>query len=516
MSRLTARPYTPRGNAAVWWGIAGLTVLAAALRFTDLGGQSYWGDEALTVSELHGSLTHTMSLALGQETTPPLYFVVAWIWTQFFGTGEVGLRSLSAVAGVALIPLAYLVGVTVAGRRLGMLVAALVAFNPFLIWYSQEARAYSLFIALSAVSWLFFLRYARGGRRNDLILWTAASVLALVTHFFAVFIVGAQCLWLLYREWPNARWALAAVGLWTLALLPMAIEDLGHGVGWIADTPLEERLATVPSEFLIGRLAQWSQAGPLLVLIAVAVSGLVCSALVGRNAMPSRPARALVIAVSAAALGPIVLALAGADFIDPRNMSALWLPVTIVFAAAGLRKSAVLGGAVGIVVAAGGLAATIAIASNPTLQKTDWRAVVRALGPAHRARVVIADAPASEPLAIYLRSRPARARPQEISEIDIVRRVQGTAQAKLCNARTCRPAPKTIPNMRLGRPISPYRRVGELVVGRWTVHRRRLGVSQTRAAVTRLVHRLNPAHPHTVGIYVQPAARKHRRRQHAG
>lgn len=501
-----------RSSAGVWWCIGGLTLLAAALRFTALGAQSYWGDEALTVSELHGSLAHTVSLVLGQETTPPLYFVAAWVWAQFFGTGEVGLRSLSALAGVALIPLAYLVAATVAGRRLGLLVAALVAFNPFLIWYSQEARAYSLFIALSAASWLFFLRYLRSERRGDLVVWTVASVLSLVTHFFAVFIVGAQCLWLLSRHWLRARWALAVIGAWALVLLPVAVEDLGHGVGWIADTPLAQRLASVPSEFLIGRLAQWSQAAPVLVMIAVGVSALVGSALLRRNAIPGRPARALVIVVSAASLGPIILALAGADFIDPRNMSALWLPLTIVFAAVGLRKSPGLGAAFGIIVAAGGLAATIAIASNPTLQKTDWRAVTRALGRPHGARLVIADAPASEPLAIYLHSRPARARRQPISEIDIVRRVRGNALANLCNARTCRHAPETIPPIHLGHPISPYRRVGDLVVGRWSSHPRRR--SQTRATVARLVQLLNPAHPQTVGIYVQPRARKHQRRPH--
>jgi len=33
------------------------------------------------------------------EATPYLYYVLAWPWTHVFGSGEVGIRSLSALAG---------------------------------------------------------------------------------------------------------------------------------------------------------------------------------------------------------------------------------------------------------------------------------------------------------------------------------------------------------------------------------------------------------------------------------
>ena len=44
------------------------------------------------------------------EWNPPLYLIVAWPWAKVFGTGEVGLRSLSAILGVGLVPLLYLCG----------------------------------------------------------------------------------------------------------------------------------------------------------------------------------------------------------------------------------------------------------------------------------------------------------------------------------------------------------------------------------------------------------------------
>ena len=84
------------------------------------------------------------------ESAPPLYYALAWVWTQVTGTGEFGLRSLSALAGVATVPVAYLLGAELRGRRAGLMAAALVAVNPMLLWYSQEARAYALLVLLCA------------------------------------------------------------------------------------------------------------------------------------------------------------------------------------------------------------------------------------------------------------------------------------------------------------------------------------------------------------------------------
>src|SRR4051812_49976841 len=88
--------------------VAGLTLLAALLRFWQIGDQSYWYDEALTVDLVRASFGDMLAGVHGHEATPPLYFALAWAWTRVFGDGEAALRSLSAVAGTAVVPLAYL------------------------------------------------------------------------------------------------------------------------------------------------------------------------------------------------------------------------------------------------------------------------------------------------------------------------------------------------------------------------------------------------------------------------
>src|SRR3954470_833450 len=119
--------------------VVALTALAAALRFPTLGVQSYWADEAITARLLDQGLRHMVDAIPASESTPPLYYVLAWLWTRVFGLGEAGLRSLSAVFGTLLVPVAYVLGARIASVRAGLATAALVAVNPLLWWYSQEA-----------------------------------------------------------------------------------------------------------------------------------------------------------------------------------------------------------------------------------------------------------------------------------------------------------------------------------------------------------------------------------------
>ena len=104
-----------------------LAVVAAgaAVRFATLDVQSFWIDEGYTVRLLRmdlGGLIHGIPRT---EETPPLYYALAWLWTRVTGTGEVGVRSFSALVGTATIPVAYLLGRRLVSERAGLVTAAL-------------------------------------------------------------------------------------------------------------------------------------------------------------------------------------------------------------------------------------------------------------------------------------------------------------------------------------------------------------------------------------------------------
>jgi mannosyltransferase len=107
----------------------------AIVRFATLDVQSFDHDEAvMAVRVLHPSIFDTLSEVADSERSPPLYYILAWGWSRIFGTGEVGLRSLSALFGTLTVPLAYLAALAlVERRRIALLAAAFVALNPYLV-----------------------------------------------------------------------------------------------------------------------------------------------------------------------------------------------------------------------------------------------------------------------------------------------------------------------------------------------------------------------------------------------
>ena len=197
-------------------GLAALAAGGAALRFSTLRVQSFWLDEAVT----HSLVTRTLSSMLGaiphSESTPPLYYLLAWVWVRVFGAGEAGLRSLSAVFGTATIVLLALTARRLAGNRAALAAAALAAANPLLIWYSQEARAYALLVALCALSLWCLLREDWRG-------WTLAAALALATHYFAVFIVVPELGWLVWRHARDSQAAAIAGGAVVVVVMVVVV-----------------------------------------------------------------------------------------------------------------------------------------------------------------------------------------------------------------------------------------------------------------------------------------------------
>jgi uncharacterized membrane protein len=151
----------------MWWPLIAITALAALLRLGTLGMQSFWYDEAFTpVHVLHASLGATLHAVVHTENTPPLWYVLEWGVSRALGTGVVALRLLSALAGIATVPVAWAIGRELAGRRAAIVTAALVAVNPLFVWYSQEARAYGLFVLTSSLAMLCFLRARREPTRR--------------------------------------------------------------------------------------------------------------------------------------------------------------------------------------------------------------------------------------------------------------------------------------------------------------------------------------------------------------
>jgi mannosyltransferase len=407
---------TPSRNGALWT-LALLTALGAAMRFASLDVQSFHHDEVITaIRVIPGSFGDMLHAVKGSESNPPLYYVLAWGWTKAFGSDEVGLRSLSALLGTATVPLAYCIGAELAHRRAGLIAAALVAVSPMLIWYSQEARSYAVLVFFCAASLFFFVRALRTRSGRDLSLWALSSVLALCSHYFAVFAIGIEAIWLLVAL--RARWrvtlpAVALVAAGGLALVPLISAQVNPThIGWIEESLLSTRFLETGVSFLIGETGHVIAEPPreryaLLPAVLFAVA-LLLVAVRGTSRERRGALLGMVVGCGVTALA-LLAALTGKDYVVERNLLPALMPLAIAaaigFAAERARR---LGLLLAVVLCAYWIAFGVHVTQTPNLQRPDFRAITNALGPPRGPRAIVTWKLAADPVRLYLHDQSQR------------------------------------------------------------------------------------------------------------
>ncbi len=422
---------TAPARSTVLWVVGGLTALGVAIRFSTLGLQSYHHDEVITAARvIPGSFGHMLHEIRASESNPPLYYVLAWGWAKVFGVGEVALRSLSALFGAATVPVAYLIGRELSGRRAGFITAALVAVSPMLIWYSQEARGYALLVFLAALSLLFFARALRTRASRDLVLWALTSALALCTHYFAFFAVSVEAAWLLIAfrsSWRQVILPVAGVAAVGLALVPLIlIQANPEHIGWIHHIPLLTRIWESGVAFLIGETGNVIAEPPRIhyALIPTLLVGLAFLLVVMRGTPREKRGAALAAAVGAGVLLlPLAAALVGKDYIESRNLLPAIVPLGVVasigFASSGARR---LGLGLAVALCVYWLAFDVLVTQTPSLQKLDYRTIVKRVGPTHVPRAIVTWKVGIDTVDYYLSDGAQRlsAGKLRVKEVDII------------------------------------------------------------------------------------------------
>ncbi len=279
-----------------------IVLLAAALRLFRLESESYWLDEAVSVTTVLSNTPYELLVSVpGNDPHPPLYYLLLSGWTAVFGTGELATRLLSAFAGIATVVVLYGVGRRLFDREVGAVAALLVAVSPFHVWYSQEVRMYSLLGLLTVLSFYWFVRIQTESPTDDTGVraeswYVIATVLLGYTHVFGLFAILAQNVYVFSRYLVEVvprsrltvrRW-IALEGITALLLAPWLVRLFrrtvaAHGgetsnVGWIP-LPTAETVRETFTAYLGGYL--FGESFPLLVSL-IAVGCLVLALSSGR------------------------------------------------------------------------------------------------------------------------------------------------------------------------------------------------------------------------------------------
>ena len=243
---------------AVWirriepWLLLVVSAVAIILRLSSPKmGADLWYDEAYSYHVASRPFGEMMRLLyLGGDTNPPLYTLVLHFWLTV-ARSDFFVKLLSLVFGIATLVLLHHLGRRLAGPVAGLAAALLFAFSEWGVYYSLEARPYSMLFFFSLLSTYFYLRilrrigFGRSTRRRGRwrrSAYVAATVAAMYTHWFGWLLppVHAAGLWIYRRRrgaWLGfARWtALVAVLVSPLLLFLLnefAIQSSVGGFSW--------------------------------------------------------------------------------------------------------------------------------------------------------------------------------------------------------------------------------------------------------------------------------------------
>ena len=173
-----------------------IMILGGLLRIFDLGSKSFWGDELVSI--FHSiDIVDIKSFFTSHRGNahPPLYFLLLKFWS-IGGNDEYYLRLLSVLFGTLAIPITYLLGKEFFKTKASILAAFLVAISPFLLRFDREVRMYPLFVFLSIISIIFFVKALRHNQSKYWIGYVIVTILNTYTHYHAFLIIASM--WLFY------------------------------------------------------------------------------------------------------------------------------------------------------------------------------------------------------------------------------------------------------------------------------------------------------------------------------
>jgi hypothetical protein len=341
----------------------------------------YWIDEAITVGIASHDLDDIPGL-LRLDGSPPLFYLLLHGWMAIAGTSEAATRVLPLLFALLAVPVSWWAGNAVAGRRAAIVAAVGAAGCPFLTYYAQETRMYSLVAVLSVLACASFVLAFLQGRRRHLWLLGVWLVLLLYTHNWALFLVAGMAvvwLWLWRQGRVEARdGALLAAGV-AVAYAP-----------WVPSLVFQASNTAAPWASRPGAMNLIGIPGSLFGWLALPLLGLGAAAALRRGRVPEAVGVLAVVAVVAA-----MAAFVGSQ-LEPawavRYLAVLFGPVLLALAALLSRGSRSTWAALaGVLV--------VWVASGPAPAKSNVRTVASTVGPElRRGDLVVCTQPDQVPV----------------------------------------------------------------------------------------------------------------------
>ena len=193
------------------------------------------------------------------DTSPPLYYLLLYLWTLLFGTNDLILRLFSIACWLGCFPLLINIARRIGGDRAVIPACLFFALSPLGLYFSGEARMYSLLLlCVMTTAWASLALQERGGDLKICAVWILASAAGFLTHYFFLFPWMAVVAFLFLQPAQFARqqllFCMFLVGLLILPWYMFAIGSDPHWrvtQGWLHLRPREfNRVRALRVDFL--------------------------------------------------------------------------------------------------------------------------------------------------------------------------------------------------------------------------------------------------------------------------
>ncbi|MDA7762421.1 glycosyltransferase family 39 protein [Crocinitomicaceae bacterium] len=125
---------------------------------------------------------------------PPLYEIILHFWIKVFGISPVSVRFPSLIFSLITIYFTYRTVVIISSFKTAVLSILFISFSNYYIYFTHEARAYSLFLMLTALSVYLIIKITENKalKMTDFISLGIVATLLIYSHYFGVFVIIFQ------------------------------------------------------------------------------------------------------------------------------------------------------------------------------------------------------------------------------------------------------------------------------------------------------------------------------------
>lgn len=208
-----------------------LCLLSTAIFSYQINRESLWLDEVYTyyASDTWESLTATIGW---KEKNMWLYHILMYFW-KFLGPGEAIMRLLSVIFGVCSVVAMYKLGKEIQGKLLGFIVGLFLSLNTHFLYYTQEARGYTLFVLFFILSSLYLVKHVKTNKAINRNLYVVFVIASFFTHLYTIIFVPFQAIFLLWHSRSKKK-LISFIGTYLvigLGLSPIVIAYIASTAG---------------------------------------------------------------------------------------------------------------------------------------------------------------------------------------------------------------------------------------------------------------------------------------------